>query len=264
MNRGVRAWATAIVAMLVTLLPGTAGCDPANDNADAVPTLRPQVVSTRPHDRDAFTEGLEIDGDLLYESTGLQGQSYVRASRLPSGEEIVRASLPPEFFGEGITRAGSVLWQLTWKNQVAIARDPTTLAEHRRVGYTGEGWGLCTRRDRLVMSNGSDTLTFRDPVTFAVTGSVRVTGRPGAQLNELDCAADGSVYANVWPTNHILHIDPASGHVLADIDATGLLSPADAIGVDVLNGIAQLPGTDHFLITGKRWPLMFEVRFAQQ
>lgn len=248
--------------MLVIALPGIASCDPANNGPTAVPTLRPQIVGTRSHDRDAFTEGLEIDGDVLYESTGLQGRSYVRASRLTTGEQIARAQLPPEFFGEGITRAGAVLWQLTWQNHIAIARDPDTLAERGRVGFDGEGWGLCTRTNRLVMSNGSDSLAFRDPVTFAVTSSVRLVGRPEVRLNELDCAEDGSVYANVWPTDHILRINPETGQVLADIDAHGLLPPADAVGVDVLNGIAHIPGTDHFLITGKQWPLMFEVRFV--
>ncbi len=221
-----------------------------------------EVVGTRPHDRQAFTQGLEVDGDILYEGTGLAGASSVRASRLSTGEELARAELPAPYFGEGITLAGGTLWQLTWHDGVAIARDPATLAERGRARYDGEGWGLCARNGRLVMSDGSDRLTFRDPVTFAATGSVALTSRNNARLNELECAADGSVYANDWPTDTILRIDPESGRVVASIDTTGLLPPTARAGADALNGIAQLPGTDRFLITGKNWPTMFEVRFT--
>ena len=226
------------------------------------PRWRAEVVATRPHDQGAFTEGLEIDGTTRYESTGMKGRSGVTATDLATGAPVASATLPGNLFGEGITLAGATLWQLTWKDETAFARDPRTLAEKRRVHYDGEGWGLCTRADRVVMSDGSDTLTFRDPDTFAVTGSVRLTSHHSAQLNELDCAADGSIYANVWQTDHILRIDPDSGAVLADIDAGGLLKPTERAGTDVLNGIAQLPGTDHFLITGKYWPTAFEVRFV--
>ncbi len=236
------------------------GCDTGSD----APRYRVEVVGTRPHDRTAFTEGLEVDGPVLYESTGMEGASTVTATELATGKRLARAALPGDYFGEGVTRAGSTLWQLSWKNETAFARDPETLAERHRVHYEGEGWGLCTRGNRVVMSNGSDTLTFRDPHTFEPTGTVRIDGHRAARLNELDCAADGTIYANAWPTDHILHIDPDSGAVLADIDAGGLLPPTEQADADVLNGIAQLPGTDHFLITGKYWPTMFEVRFVPE
>jgi glutamine cyclotransferase len=258
MERKPRALAvTGLIAMAV-LLPGTTACD----LLDTTPHLGVQVLATRPHDRTAFTEGLEIDGDVLYESTGLDGKSGLRETNLTTGAQVARIDLDPQYFGEGITRAGNTLWQLTWKNHVAFARDPVTLAERRRVHFDGEGWGLCTRANRLVMSNGTSTLTFRDPVTFAPTGTIRLTSHTGARLNELDCAPDGTVYANDWPTAHILHIDPTTGRVLGDIDASGLLTPTQSAAADVLNGIADIPGTDHFLITGKNWPTMFEVRFV--
>jgi glutamine cyclotransferase len=261
MKRNPRALAAIGLILLAAVLPGTTGCD-SSGGPDNTPRLRVQVLATRPHDRTAFTEGLEIDGNVLYEGTGLEGHSGVRAVEETTGAQLARIELAPEYFGEGITLAGNTLWELTWKSGVAFARDPKTLAERGRVHYSGEGWGLCTRSGRLVMSNGTDTLTFRDPVSFAVTGSVRLTSHHSAQLNELECAPDGSVYANEWPTNHILHIDPDSGRVLGDIDASGLLTPAQSAGTDVLNGIADLPGTDRFLITGKYWPTMFEVRFV--
>ena len=246
------------VVVLVSLL-GITGCGGSDDDS---PRLHIEVVGTRPHDARAFTEGLEIDGAVLYEGTGMPGASNVRATDLYSGAELTRVDLPAPYFGEGITKTNNTLWQLTWRNRVAIARDPATLVERTRASYDGEGWGLCTRADKLVMSNGTDTLTFRDPVTFATTGSVTLTSHNKAKLNELDCAADGSVYANAYPTDEILRIDPESGHVSAVIDAGGLLPATVRARTDALNGIAQLPGTDRFLITGKYWPTTFEVRFV--
>jgi glutamine cyclotransferase len=256
MKRKRRAWVAAGLILLAAVVSGTT-CDSAEDT----PRWRVEVLGTRPHDRGSFTEGLEIDGNVLYESTGLAGASSLHATDPATGAQLARVDLPPQYFGEGVTRAGGTVWQLTWQDGVAFARDPATLAETGRAHYDGEGWGLCARDGRLVMSDGSAGLTFRDPVTFAVTGSVHLTSHRTARLNELDCASDGSVYANVWPTEEILRIDPGTGKVLADIDASGLLTPLQRAGTDVLNGIAQLPGTDRFLITGKNWPLMFEVRF---
>lgn len=248
------------VVVLISLL-GLTGCRGSGDDP---PRLRIEVVGTRPHDPRAFTEGLEVDGTVLYESTGMPGASRVRATDLTTGNELTSVELPAPHFGEGVTKAGATLWQLTWQDQVAIARDPVTLAERSRASYEGEGWGLCTRAGRLVMSNGSDTLTFRDPLTFAPTGTVTLTTHNNVHLNELDCAADGSIYANSYPTDEILRIDPETGEVLAVIDAGGLLPATVRAGTDVLNGIAQLPGTDHFLITGKYWPTIFEVRFVPE
>ncbi|GAB2654650.1 glutaminyl-peptide cyclotransferase [Nocardia goodfellowii] len=255
MERNPRSLAMAVLFCLLT----ASGCTGADD---APPELRIEVVGTRPHDPRAFTQGLEISDGVLYESTGLTGASWVRASDLATGAELARAQVPGDFFGEGITRAGATLWQLTWKDNVAYARDPASLAVRGQARYDGEGWGLCTRGERLVMSDGTATLTFRDPISFAVTGTVALDGYRGAHLNELDCAPDGSVYANDYPTDRILRIDPESGRVLGVIDARGLLTPAERARTDVLNGIAHLPGTDRFLVTGKYWPTIFEVRFV--
>ncbi|WP_067723086.1 glutaminyl-peptide cyclotransferase [Nocardia yamanashiensis] len=258
-----RAPVVSVMIVLSTVV-GLGGASSAcGRETDDTPRLRVEVVATRPHDTAAFTEGLEVDGDVLYESTGLPGQSFVRATTLTGGNELARADLPNPLFGEGITRAGNVLWQLTYREGIAIARDPGTLAELRRTSYDGEGWGLCTRAGRVVMSNGTSTLTFRDPETFAITGEVTLTTRKNARLNELDCAPDGSVYANAWPSDTILQIDPDTGDVRAAIDASGLLpSKARTPDTDVLNGIAHLPGTDRFLLTGKKWPTSYEVRFV--
>lgn len=229
--------------------------------------LRAQVLETLPHDTNAFTQGYEIAHGVLYEGTGLVGRSWVRAIDTTTGSVLARADLPPPLFGEGITVVGDSLWQLTWQNGIAIRRDADTLAEQNRVSYSGEGWGLCYQddRQRLVMSDGSATLTFRDPATFAETGSVEVhaAGEPVDQLNELECVG-GTVYANVWQTNTILRIDPATGRVTGTIDASGLLTPSERDGADVLNGIAAVPGSEFFFVTGKLWPKTFRVRFVPE
>ncbi|MGW1494279.1 glutaminyl-peptide cyclotransferase [Streptomyces sp. NPDC002402] len=244
---------------------GETGRGPAVRAATGIEQLRAEVVGTLPHDPKAFTQGLEMTEDgTLYESTGVVGQSSVRAGPLV-GFPSVRAELPRPLFGEGITVMGPTLWQLTWRNGLAIERDARTLAELRRVPYGDEGWGLCHQRhrDRLVTSNGSSRLTFRDPRTLVKTGEVAVTagGRPVSRLNELECVGD-LVYANVWRSDRIMRIDGNSGTVTGEIDAAGLLTPQQAARADVLNGIAAVPGTRQFLLTGKWWPKMFRVAFV--
>lgn len=257
MERTLRASAAGVlVGALVT-----AGC---GQPVDPAPRLRVEVLGTRPHDPDAFTQGLEVVGDVLYESTGLNGRSGVRATDLSTGTELARAELPETYFGEGVTHTGAILWQLTWRDGVAFARDPGTLRTMREVRYDGEGWGLCARGDTLVMSDGSDTLTLRDPETFDEIGTLRLRDRKNVQLNELDCAPDGFIYANDYPSNRVLRIDPETGEVLGVADLGGLLTRAERADAEVANGIAALPGTDRFLITGKYWPTVFEVRFVPE
>ena len=256
-----------LAALTAALMIVPAGC---SVTASTPPTaagepqrLRVQVLEVRPHDRTAFTQGFEVADGVLYEGTGLVGHSAVMATDPATGAVRQRADLPQPLFGEGITVVDQRIWQLTWRDGVAIERDRATLAELRRVPYRGEGWGLCHDGARLVMSDGTDRLLFRSPSTFDQVGDVRVhlpTGAVG-QLNELECAG-GAVWANVWRTDRILRIDPASGAVTGIVDATGLLPAADRAGADVLNGIAALAGDGEFLITGKRWPHTFRVRFV--
>ncbi|WP_420030392.1 glutaminyl-peptide cyclotransferase [Rhodococcus ruber] len=270
--------ARTFAAVLTSALAVTA-CSSTSDSttaapatSDSVPTLTAEVVREYDRGDDAFTQGFEIHGDVLYEGTGLEGSSFVRRTSLENMTELERVDLPSDLFGEGITVDGDTLWQITWQDGVAIARDRDTLTEQRRVNYDGEGWGLCTQGrgtpdDRLVMSDGTSTLTFRDPTSFDAVDTVDVTldGNPVERLNELECAEDGSIYANVWQTFDIMRIDPETGKVTAVIDGTPLwnsMSAADRGGADVFNGIAQIPGTDRFLVTGKFWPKIFEVRFT--
>ncbi len=224
--------------------------------------LRVQVLGSEPHDRGAFTQGLVLDDGNLYESTGLYGRSSLREVDRATGEVRRQVQLDPATFAEGLARVVDRLIQLTWQQGVAFVYDLATLERLDQYSYTGEGWGLCYDGARLVMSDGSSSLTFRDPQTFVPTGTVSVTldGRSIERLNELECVGD-RVYANVWMTDEIVRIDPSTGHADAVIDASNLLAPSERLGADVLNGIAYDPDQDVFLITGKLWPRLFEVRF---
>ncbi|MFP1627990.1 glutaminyl-peptide cyclotransferase [Streptomyces sp. 5K101] len=263
----------ATVALVGGMLVGS--CDTGDGAADRgrgtpgqsaarVEPLTVRVVETLPHDPTAFTQGLEMAHGMLYESTGLAGRSTLRAGR-PGAPPAQRAELPSPLFAEGITVVGPKLWQLTWRNGIAIERDARTLAELRRVPYDGEGWGVCHQRHRgrLVTTDGTSRLVFRDTRTLEKRGEVAVTadGRPVGRLNELECVGD-IVYANVWPTDRIVRVDADSGDVTGDIDVPPLLSKAERRHTDVLNGIAAVPGTEQFLLTGKWWPRMFRVSFV--
>lgn len=232
--------------------------------APATEQLRVQILKTYPHDRSAFTQGLLLHGGRLYESTGNVGQSSLREVELDTGRVIRRTSVPAPYFAEGLTLVGDRLIQLTWKHERAFVYDRLTFTKQSELSYQGEGWGICTANDRVVMSNGSAALTFRRPGDFGVIRTVQATmdGRPLAQLNELECV-DGAVYANVWTHDVIVRIDPATGRVSQRIDASNLLSPLERQGVDVLNGIAYDATDRTFLITGKYWPKLFRVRFVK-
>jgi glutamine cyclotransferase len=251
------------------LLPLLLGClrsestrptPPANHAAEE---LRVRVVRTLPHDRGAFTQGLLLFDGKLYESTGLLRESTLRRVDPDSGTVEAKVALDPALFGEGLARVGGRLIQLTWQNGRALYWNLSSMTKEREVPYEGEGWGLCFDGRRLVMSDGSDQLFFRDPDSFALTGqvSVRRAGSGVRNLNELECA-DGVVYANIWQDTHIARIDPSTGEVTGWIDASNLLSGDDRIGADVLNGIAAIPGSRHFLLTGKLWPHAFEVELV--
>ena len=233
-----------------------------------VEQLRVMVLSRRPHDTEAFTQGVLIDesaGDVsrCFESTGLYGRSTLREVDLQSGAVLRSVSLPGAFFGEGLALVGERLIQLTWREGVAPVYDRDTFERIGAFSYSGEGWGLCYDGSRLIMSDGSAHLSFRSPETFALLGRVEVTlgGVPQGSLNELEYVG-GYVYANVWFADSILKIDPANGRVAAVIDASGLLSAEERLQANVLNGIAYSEKKGTFFITGKLWPAVFEVAFV--
>lgn len=222
-----------------------------------------EIVEVVDHDPDAFTQGLEFDGDRLFESTGLVGRSTLRETDPDTGE-LLRSLDVPGVFAEGLTVVGDEILQLTWTEEVAYRYDRDTFELVDTHSYEGQGWGLCHDGDRLIMSDGSSRLAFRDPATFSKFASVEVTfnGAPVNRLNELECV-DGGVWANIWLTPLIVEIDPDDGRVRTVLDA-GSLRPESTAGDGsaVLNGIAYDAATDTFLLTGKLWPVAYRVRIV--
>jgi glutamine cyclotransferase len=262
MRSGRAAIRLAGLGSAVALLCGCAGAAPAASVDSAPATLRPEVIAEVPHDPAAFTQGLELGPDgTLFEGTGIAGRSQLRELDPATGAVRREVPLPGALFGEGITVVGDRIWQLTWRDGVALEWDRARFGLLRQVPLDGEGWGLCHDAGRLVRSDGTARLHFHDPATFAETGGVDVTldGEPVTELNELECV-DGQVWANVWRTERIVRIDPADGTVTAVVDAAGLLDEQQRSGADVLNGIAAT-GPGEFLLTGKYWPASFRVRF---
>lgn len=229
----------------------------------AVESLTVKVHREIPHDPAAYTQGLLWWQGRLYESTGRRGKSQLRRIDPATGTVERHVRIPVLFFGEGLAREGRRLVMLTWKAEQAFVFGLPGLDRLGTLGYQGQGWGLCHDGRRFVMSDGSEVLEFRDSKSFAVVGRVAVTfeGTPLANLNELECV-HGEVYANVFQRDTIVRIDPATGRVTARVDATGLRDAARAQGADVLNGIAYAPELDRFFVTGKLWPVMFEVTFV--
>ena len=262
---------TAAMALLVMVTscgssnPTTGdGIAPSSEEvAEPADRLTPRVVATSPHDTDAFTQGLELVDGRLLETIGGYGESEIREIDRSTGRVLRSASLDASWFGEGMTAiGGDRAVQLTWKAGRALVWDLATLTVVDVWTYGGQGWGLCLlEAGTLAMSDGSSFLTLRDSGDLTRIADVQVLldGRPVERLNELECV-DGTVWANIWLTDTIVAIDPSTGRVTAVVDASGLLADRSNLDVDdVLNGIAHDPLSGHFLLTGKRWPVLFEV-----
>jgi len=226
------------------------------------PVVAVEQVRSYPHDSTAFTQGLLWHDGRLYESTGRYGQSSLRVVEVETGNVLQRTNLAPQYFAEGLASVGDSLYQLTYKEGVAFIWDPESLAQLGQLQYSGEGWGLSSDGRRLIVSDGSSYLTFVDPATFSVDTTLQVTdgGQPVAQLNELEWVR-GEVWANVWHTNRIARIDPATGAVRGWLDLAALV-PAVSDPEGVLNGIAYDEQANRLLVTGKLWPRLFEIRIS--
>lgn len=257
--RPLAAWSAT--AMLLT---NVADFTSAQPQAGSAPVLGYQIQRVYPHDPTAFTQGLEYADGFLYEGTGLNGRSSIRKVRLETGEVVQKRDIPSQYFGEGITIWESNLIQLTWTSQVALVYDKRTFDPRRRMTYIGEGWGLTHDKTHLIMSDGTNRLRLLDPATFAERRRVAVTDNGVAvrHLNELEYVR-GQIFANVWLTDRIARIDPATGHVIGWIALGGLLSAADHVSHDaVLNGIAYDEQRDRLFVTGKLWPKLFEIKIT--
>lgn len=257
--RGAAAtWRKAAAAACAAVLLASCGPSLSQD-------LTVEVVRQLPHDTGAFTQGLLLHDGLLYESTGLVGSSSLRTVLPETGEVVRQRDIPPPYFAEGLALVGDELLQLTYRAGKLFRWDRETFEPLGEQSYSGEGWGLCFDGEDLWMTDGTAELERRDPETFEVLSSVTVKRDRAnvTQLNELECV-NGAVYANVWHSDEIMRIDPQTGRVTATIDASPLraLMPGGMESGAVLNGIAYDEERDLFLLTGKLWPSLFEVRFV--
>jgi glutamine cyclotransferase len=256
------------VALLaaVVLVAAPAATPARAQNGTYPPELQTKydVVGSSPHDPQAFLQGLVWYDGGFYESDGLFGESSLRRVAYPSGEVVKKIDVPREHFAEGLAMVGDKLIQLTWRSQKGFIYDRDSFTLLGEFPYTTEGWGLTYDGTSLIMSDGSANLFFLDPDSYQVTRTVAVTmaGRPVPALNELEWIK-GEVWANVWMTDIIVRIDPSSGQVIGVLDMTGLLPTPKQDEDDVLNGIAYDADGDHTYVSGKRWPLLFEIRLSQ-
>jgi glutaminyl-peptide cyclotransferase len=267
-------WRPTIAAALISctaLAPAATGEQQKPPSPTAASAPAPvhgfKVVRSYPHDRQAFTQGLEFVDGVLYESTGLNGRSGIRKVNLATGEILQVQPLDSAYFGEGITVWKNRIVQLTWQSGLGFVYDRQTLQQQRTFQYTGEGWGLTHDGTRLIMSDGSDTGTLRliDPETLRQVGTLIVKdgGRPVPRLNELEYVK-GEIFANVWQSERVAVISPSTGHVTSWIDLHGLLDPREKAGIDVLNGIAYDAKGDRLFVTGKLWPRIFEIQVVRR
>jgi glutamine cyclotransferase len=236
--------------------------------ASQMEQLVPQVMAIYPHDPQSFTQGLALKNNLLYESSGLYGQSILKEVDYLTGKILKQRSIPHSFFAEGLALVEDRLILLTWREQVAFIYDRQTFKQIAQIPYKGEGWGLCSDEDRLFMSNGTDTITVRDSQSFAILKTYRVRqGKHAIRgINAMTCVGN-EIYANRWPTNWIVRFDKSTGIVNGWIHAPNLLRPQEkqiAGPEGVLNGIVYHPQRQTFFLTGKYWPWIFEVRFIRK
>ena len=248
------------ILLIFVLLLGIGACA-----GGKVRQYRLQVVKEYAHDTGSYTQGLFFDGGRLCESTGQFGESTFRIVDLETGKALRKLDFGKKYFVEGSVVMGGELYLLTWTNKVAFVYDAATLAYKKTYSYPREGWGLTTDGKRLIASDGSSRLYFMDG-QFKVekTVTVKMNGRPVSLLNELEYI-DGKIWANVYTSDMILIIDPATGNVEATVDCTGLLpSRLREARTDVLNGIAHDPATGKTYLTGKYWPKLYEVRLVEK
>ena len=228
----------------------------------AAPVCGFVILAQYPHDAGSFTQGLAFsdESEDFYEGSGLYGESTLRRVELSTGTVLQSVDLDASLFGEGMTVMGEQIFQLSWQENTALLWDRSTLNQIGSFSYATEGWGLCDNNRHLVMSDGSGTLFFRDPLGFELSGSVVVHdgGTAVTHLNELEWV-NGEVLANVWLTDDILRIDPEMGDVIARIDLSSLPRPDSA---DVLNGIAWDDAGEKLYVTGKFWPTLYEIQLS--
>ena len=244
-----------LAAALLLLVPAMAW---------AAPVAGYYVVARYPHSHDSYTEGFLYRDGLFYEGTGLVGHSGVLITEPATGRVMQKIDLPAPYFGEGIVDWGSEIYEWTWTSHTCFVYDRFSLRLEKQLSYEGEGWGMTRNARSIITSDGTSMLRFRDPRTFKETRHIVVKdeGKPVDRLNELEWVK-GEIYANVWHTDRIARISPADGRVLGWIDLTGILPAGQMVNSEsVLNGIAYDAKQDRLFVTGKQWPVVFEIKVA--
>ena len=252
--------AGVVLALLAVALAGTLG------SGGPVIAYEAEITAKYKHDPSAFTQGLLYEDGFFYESTGLRGQSTLRKVRAETGQVIQRHDLAAPYFAEGLALLDGKLYQLTYQENTLFVYDAGNLRQLAELRYEGEGWGLTHDGKRLIMSNGTEELTFRDPERFHVKRRVRVRekGRPVDELNELEYI-DGEVWANIWRSKRIVRIDPGNGRVTGRIDLRRIPPREDRTGEeDYLNGIATDPKSGRIFVTGKRYAFVYEITLSEK
>ena len=249
------------IATLVLVIATLASCQKS-----APDTLTYQIISTRPHDDSAYTQGLQLLDGRLFESAGQYGESTLREIDPATGKVLRKRPLAKTVFGEGLTILGKEMFVLTWKEKTAYVFEQDTFKPIRSHTYQGEGWGLTNDGKQLIMSDGSSNLRFIDPKDFSVVRTLPVKdGKSSVKnLNELEMI-DGQIFANIYQTDQIARISPETGLVTGWLDLKGLKNQLSKPNrADVLNGIALDKATGHLLVTGKYWPQMFEIKISKK
>ncbi len=237
-----------------------------DNNIRNIPTLKIKVLNIYPHDRNAYTQGLIYYNGYLLESTGINGQSSLRKVELTSGKILQKVDLPLPIFAEGITIHDNKIYQITWTNQICYVYDLKTFDKITEYSYSGEGWGLTTIEDKIVMSNGTNTIYFRNPKTFNILSSIDIYdyNYPLTNLNELEYI-NGEIWANIYFSNKIVTINPKDGSINSFIDLSPLYSYIDQnLRHDVLNGIAYDKDNKRIFVTGKYWEYIFEIKIINE
>jgi glutaminyl-peptide cyclotransferase len=230
--------------------------------ANAAPVHGYKIVAKYPHSTESYTEGFFYLDGLFYEGTGLNGRSAIVVSVPETGKIIQQVHLPEQYFGEGVVDWGPYILEWTWKSQICFEYDRFSLQLVKQFSYEGEGWGMTRTATEIITSDGTATLRFRNPKTFEPTREIVVQDdhRKVELLNELEYIK-GAIYANVWHSDRIARISPRDGHVIDWIDLTGLLPGDQKLNEEsVLNGIAYDAQHDRLFVTGKQWPLVFEIK----
>ncbi|MAK78379.1 MAG: hypothetical protein CL992_03820 [Euryarchaeota archaeon] len=262
MSRRGSVFSALLISTLMIVPAGLADVQ-GRSIADNEPTTPIIVLERVEHDHQAFTQGFLIWNHTLYESTGLYNHSTLREVDLNDGSILRSIDLPDDEFAEGLALVNETLYVLTWKAGIVHRYDRSTFAELGDLTYEGEGWGLCWDGEHLAMSNGSSSIAFRNPNTFAIERTIEVTlnGSPISNLNELECVGN-RILANVWFDDVILDIDKDTGNVSMALDASNLLTSEEEQDANVLNGIAWNHDTSDLWITGKLWPAMFRIEWS--